>query len=127
MSDNIFYSTQKKAATTQKKEMLLESNEKIKPAKNKKSYTKTNNIYATTLPYPIEGKIIKNKRYFDSWNTNFNIRTVYEIQEDLINKAKYLAHVQGYDAFINVKVDVFPMNNGYYEVTISGDFVKVSS
>lgn len=127
MSDNIFYSTQKKTATIKKKEMLLEPNEKIEPAKNEKPSTKAINTYVTTLPYPIEGKIIENKRYFDSWNTNFNIRTIYEIQEDLINKAKVLAYKQGYDAFINVKVDVFSLNNGRYEVAISGDFVKVVS
>lgn len=122
MDNNIFHSTYTHA---NKKEMLLEANEKLEPAKDDLKDIKTINAYVTTLPYPKKGKIIDSKRYFDSWNTNLNIRTIYNIQEDLINKAKVLAYNQGYDAFINVKIDVFSLNNGRYEVAVSGDFVKV--
>ena len=126
MNDNIFFSTCEKSQEINKKNtIMLEPDEKLEPAKSSQPSEKIINTYVSTLPYPREGKIIDSKRYFDTQSTKLSVITIKEIQEDLINKAKFLAYRQGYDAVINTKINVFTLTGNQYEVALSCEFVKV--
>lgn len=109
--------------------IVLDAEDEITPIKNLK---KPKEVYASTLPYPRNGKILKTKCYCNDVTEVYDCMELDKAQNRLIAYGISDARKEGYDAFINIKFDYVPIyiKNSVPKlcrVVITGDFVIVTN